>query len=148
MGNVALVIETFLRSLIYLLIPRKLGRGILMLRKELQVLKRQVKKPRFTAGDRLKINCEGSNLRKQMSTHLSNFLWSAICAGTFKLGCAHPLKKEPPQSIQSLEDKKSTSLKKSEDEKSKKPAQYKANPKKVDFEEVELQPPGCGPFKM
>ncbi len=53
MGNVALVIETFLRSLIWLVIPGKRGREILMLRKELQVLKRQVKKPRFTAGDRL-----------------------------------------------------------------------------------------------
>ncbi len=53
MGNVAIVIETFLRSLIWLIIPGKRGLEILMLRKELQVLKRQVKRPRFTVSDRL-----------------------------------------------------------------------------------------------
>jgi len=53
MSNVAIIVETFLRSLIWLLIPDKRGQEVLMLRKELQVLKRHVKKPQFTNSDRL-----------------------------------------------------------------------------------------------
>ena len=53
MSNVAIIVETFLRSLIWLLIPGKRGQEVLMLRTELQVLKRHVKKPQFTNIDRL-----------------------------------------------------------------------------------------------
>jgi hypothetical protein len=53
MSNVAIIVEAFLRPLIWLLIPGKRGQEVLMLRKELQVLKRHVKKSQFTNSDRL-----------------------------------------------------------------------------------------------
>ena len=53
MSNVAIIVETFLRSLICMLIPGKRGQDVLKLRKELQALKRHVKKPQFTNSDRL-----------------------------------------------------------------------------------------------
>ena len=53
LGNVSIIIVALLRSFIGVLFPTKRGQEILMLRKELQILGRQVKKPRLTSNDRL-----------------------------------------------------------------------------------------------
>jgi len=48
--NIAIV---FMRSLLRIFFPLRRDQEILMLRKELQILKRKVKRPQFTSWDRL-----------------------------------------------------------------------------------------------
>ena len=53
LDNVIIILEVFIRQFFWLLMPARRTQEILMLRKELQVLKRTVKRPRLTPWDRL-----------------------------------------------------------------------------------------------
>ena len=53
LDNFIVIFEVFIRQFIWLVMPARRTQEILMLRKELQVLQRSVKRPRLNLWDRL-----------------------------------------------------------------------------------------------